>query len=116
MVMDAQETLWDAGLKHLPEERFEVIEVALSPAHHLVSVGSGAGANFISSMSYAGCIRASPPTMTCWYPFRWHSALDGLHPTPATSAYIYGMCPEFFNTLLTFAGFYAAVPGKDRHG
>ena len=27
MVMDGQETLWDAGLKHLPEERFEVIEV-----------------------------------------------------------------------------------------
>jgi hypothetical protein len=27
MVMDGQETLWEAGLKHLPEERFEVIEV-----------------------------------------------------------------------------------------
>jgi hypothetical protein len=27
MVMDGQETVWDAGLKHLPEERFEVIEV-----------------------------------------------------------------------------------------
>jgi hypothetical protein len=26
-MMDGQETLWKAGLKHLPEERFAVIEV-----------------------------------------------------------------------------------------
>jgi hypothetical protein len=32
MLMDGQETLWEAGLKHLPEERFAVIEVLDVPS------------------------------------------------------------------------------------
>jgi hypothetical protein len=63
MVMDGQETLWEAGLKHLPEERFEIIEVLdllhvtsylWEAAHLFYPVGSAGALGWMKTA--VGCV------------------------------------------------------------